>query len=428
MGHNALVAALTSLIGKGLGFVKELLVAASFGLSGSLDIYLMAVVLIGFPLSIFLNAVQTALISELAAEKSSSAAGGHLCVATTLITVACIGALLPIWLLLLPHILPWLASGFSPDKQQELVTALFWLIPYYFLNGINLLSYGALQARRRYLINGLLPSITPIATIIILNTQPRTDNWRILAMALVIGSFFECFVLLRILYRNNQFALPRLMHTPGLKPVIDNTIALLPGTLMLAVGPVIEQAIAASMGGGTIASLGYGFKLPSALQGVLITAIGITALPYFANQLGQKRSAYCLYSLDKLTLCLFTAGMLLTIPLAFFSVEIVTLIYQRGAFDAGATSRVAPIQFAYFMQLPFALVAMLGGKAMAALGRNRIMSLYIISAVLLQSALAYALGMHCGATGIAWAATIISALLAAVYYFTARSTLNRLIP
>jgi putative peptidoglycan lipid II flippase len=428
MGHNAILVALTSLFGKVLGFAKELLVAASFGLSGSLDIYLMAFVLIGFPLNILLNAVQTALISKLAAENNSLVIGRRLYTATAFLTLVCLALLLPIWLLLLPNALPWLTSGFSAEKRQGLELALLWLTPYYFLNGTNLLSYGVLQARGHYLINGLLPSITPITTIFILLYQGVTNDWHILTYALNAGALVECVLLLVVLYRNKQLALPSLTNTPGLKSVVGATLALLPGTIMIAIGPVISQAIAASVGEGTNAALGYGFKLPAALQGLFLTAIGITALPYFASQRGKNRAAYCLHSLDKLTGWLLVSGILLTIPLALFSAEIVALLYQRGAFDLEANNRVAPIQFAYFVQFPFALVAMLGVKVLAALDRNRIMSFYAITAVLLQSAFTYKLGIHYGAVGIAWAATIISALLAPAYYFTARSTLLRLIP
>ncbi len=78
------------------------------------------------------------------------------------------------------------------------------------------------------------------------------------------------------------------------------------------------------------------------------------------------------------------------------------------------------------MQLPFALIAMLGVKVLAALGRNGLMSTYTTVAVCLQCTLAYGLGIRYGAMGIAWAATLVSALLAAVSYLTARINLHRL--
>ena len=86
---------------------------------------------------------------------------------------------------------------FIAEKQQETATALFWLVPYYFLNGINLLGYGVLQARGRFFANGLLPSLTPIVTIAILVATDPAGDWRFLTTALAAGTALECMVLLR---------------------------------------------------------------------------------------------------------------------------------------------------------------------------------------------------------------------------------------
>lgn len=426
MGHTALVAATTSLVAKSLGFIKEVVVASIFGLSGALDIYLVAFVLIGVPLSVLINAVQTALITHLAGANLTPNAEASRFVATSLLTLACLAVLLPIWLWALPYVLPWLASGFSVEKRQALETALYWLIPYYFLNGLNLLGYGVLQAKGRYLANGLLPTATPIVIILALLVWGVTGDWKVLVVSLAIGSAIESLLLLATLYRHGQLAFPHRLDIKGMDTIIIPSLALLPGAIMLTIGPVIEQAIAAAMGQGSNAALAYGYKLPAALQGILLTAIGITALPYFSKQLGHGNFAYCLHSLNKLTLLLMVGGALLILPLSFFSSDIVGLLYQRGAFDAAATTRVAPIQFAYFVQIPFALVAMLGIKVLAALKLNWLTSAYTAIAVLLQAVLAYELSARYGISGIAWAATLVTALLAATSFFTARLTLLRL--
>lgn len=426
MGHTALVAATTSLVAKSLGFIKEVVVASIFGLSGALDIYLVAFVLIGVPLSVLLNAVQTALITHLAGTNLAPNAEANRIAVTTLVTLACLAVLLPIWLWALPYALPWLASGFSIEKRQALETALYWLIPYYFLNGLNLLGYGVLQAKGRYLINGLLPTATPVVVILALLVWGIVGDWKVLVVSLAIGSAIESLLLLAALYRYGQLAFPHWLDIKGINPIMMSSLALLPGTLMLTVGPVVEQAIAASMGEGTNAALAYGYKLPSAMQGVLLTAIGITALPYFARQLGQNEPAYCLHSLNKLAFWLMAGGVILILPLSLFSSDIVGLLYQRGAFDSVATTRVAPIQFAYFMQIPFALVAMLGIKVLVALKLNWLTSAYTAIAVLLQAILAYTFSTRYGISGIAWAATLVTALLAATSFFTARLILLKL--
>lgn len=425
LGHAALVAATTSLLARILGFLKEIVVAASFGLSGALDIYLVAFVLIGMPLSILLNAVQTALIAHFSSGLDADAAASRFSV-TCLLTLAILAVLLPIWLLLLPHGLPWLAAGFPPDKRQALETALFWLIPYYFLNGFNLLGYGALQAKGRFLANGLLPAATPVVIMLAVLLWGAAGGWQLLAVALVAGSVIESLLLLIALSRLGLLTLSTKPGLKGMGTIAAASLALLPGTLVLAVMPLVEQAIAAALGEGSNAALAYGYKLPAALLGILATAIGITALPYFSAQIAQGNHAYSLHSLNKLALALLAGGALLALLLGVFSTEIVALLYQRGVFDAAATARVAPVQLAYFTQIPFALVAMLGVKTLAALNLNGLLSLYTALGVLLQSLLAYALTARYGLPGIAWATVIVSALLAIASYFTARRFLHRL--
>lgn len=426
MGHTALVAASTSLVAKSVGFIKEVIVASIFGLSSALDIYLVAFVLIGVPLSVLINAVQTALITHLAGAKLTPHAEASRIVVISLVTLACLAVLLPIWLWAMPYALPWLASGFSIEKTQALETALYWFIPYYFLNGFNLLGYGVLQAKGRYIVNGLLPTVTPVVIILALLIWGATGDWKVLVVSLAIGSTIESLLLLVNLYRHGHLSFPHRSDIKGVETIMVSSLALLPGTIMLTVSPVVEQAIAAAIGEGANAALAYGYKLPSALQAILLTAIGITALPYFARQLGQNESAYSLHSLNKLAFWLMVGGGLLIFPLSFFSSDIVALFYQRGAFDAAATTRVAPIQFAYFIQIPFALVAMLGVKVMAALKLNWLTSAYTAIAVLLQAILAYELSARYGISGIAWAATLVTALLAATSFLTARLTLLKL--
>lgn len=424
LGHDALVAASTSLAARGVGFAKEIVVAAHFGLSGDLDIYFVAFTLIGFPLAILLNAVQTAFIARLSAQ-TSEAEGKQLYGLTAISTLLILLLLLPLWLLFVPHALPWLASGFAPEKSQALETALFWLIPYYFLNGLNLLGYGVLQAKRSYLKNGLLPAATPLVIMLTLLLVGAASGWKILVIALIAGMSIECTLLLIALYRIGCIGFSRVSGWRALKPVLVNSLVLLPGTAIGSLVVLVEQAIAASLGEGSNAALLYGYRLPAALQSLFVTAIGITALPYFAAQIAQGQHDYCLHSLKKLFWMLGVGGTLIALPLVVFSSEITSLLYQRGAFDAAAVARVVPIQTAYFIQIPFALLAMLGIKTLTALGSNAQISLIAVTGALLQIALAYSLAHQFGVAGIAWAAATVSALISATAFFAARAALQQ---
>jgi putative peptidoglycan lipid II flippase len=219
--------------------------------------------------------------------------------------------------------------------------------------------------------------------------------------------------------------IPDLAEWKTVRPVFSGSLALLPATMVGAFIMLIEQSIAASMGDGSNAALAYGFRLPAALQSLFVTAIGITALPYFASRIAKGQYEYCLHSLKKLFWALSICGTAIAIPLVIFSAEIISLLYQRGAFDVAAAERVVPIQTAYFVQIPFVLLTMLGIKILAALGRNVEVGIISAAAGILQCILAYELTQKFNVVGIAWAATIMSALVAVVTFTAARSNLER---
>jgi putative peptidoglycan lipid II flippase len=421
-----MVAAGCSLVARGCGFAKEIVVAAHYGLSGALDVYLLALALIGLPANVILNAIHPPLVAAVASSEGRQREAAQLLMRTTSLVVAWLAVLLVLWILLIPWLSPILASGFSADKQDALMSALLWLMPWYFLNAINVLAYGLLQASRRYLANGLIPIATPIATVVVVLATGTYNDWRPLTIALAVGTALETLWLLALLHRTGTLVFSRLGDIAAAKRVVRSGLPLVPGMLMVALAPVFEQAIAAALGEGANAALGYGYRLPSAITSISATAIGITALPYFARLLGQRKFGYCLHSLEKLSVLIVLGALLLVTPLMFFSFDIVEILYQRAAFDAAAAARVGPVQLAYLAQIPFAILSILAVKTLSALGRNASASLYTMIATTLQVAGALALGIRIGPAGIAWAAAAGSASLATMSFLSARSALRKL--
>ena len=194
--------------------------------------------------------------------------------------------------------------------------------------------------------------------------------------------------------------------------ILSGVIALLPGFIVFSLGALIERSIAASLDSGTVAAIGYGYRLPTAIIGILTTAIGVTVLPYFASMIGNNNIAYSLHSIKKIALILFGASLSLALILFISSDFIIFIFYERGAFDKLASNLVSPIQKAYFMQIPFALIATLGTKTLTAIHLNGAVSILTILSVLLQIILAFKLGALFSGQGIAWATTIGSGFLA----------------
>src|SRR4029077_6913244 len=156
-------AAITSVV-KAAAFVKEAVVAAGFGGGASRGVYCMALVVIGFPSAVLVNAAQTVFIREyvrIIAVQGENAAARFLREAMLGLLVA-LTILLIAWIALLPAILAVVGHGLAPAQRALVAANVSRLVPYYYLNGINLLCYGVLQSRKAFLRSALIPIATPL--------------------------------------------------------------------------------------------------------------------------------------------------------------------------------------------------------------------------------------------------------------------------
>jgi putative peptidoglycan lipid II flippase len=401
-------------------FVKEAVVAAAFGVSGAMDTYLMGLMLIGVPSSLLLNAVQTALIPffvEVRERDGTEGTASFLRSAASA-TLLAMTALLLLWFALLPWIIGIVGHGFDPAKRDAVHIIFVWLIPYYFLNGLNLLGHGALQAEKRFLPTALAPLCTILVTIAIVLGTGGGDVHK-LVLGLVIGSLLEWMVLHWQLHRGGASLLPgSISLTPEILRIAKGAAVLVGGTFVLCFSPMIEQGLASGLGRGTVAAMGYAFRLPAMISGLLVTAVGVTVLPFFSEMVAQGDNAGCERAFRRYAFVLLAGGCVLMLTLVAFSEPLVALGFQRGVFSPEDTRLVAQIQRAYLVQLPGALVGMLAMRLLVAQGAYSIVTVNSSLSVVFSGVLAWALSRRMGAVGIALGLSIVATISAMVMVFT----------
>src|SRR5215469_10675499 len=286
-------AAITSVV-KAVAFVKEAVVAAAFGVGTTMDSYLMALVIISFPTAVLVNAAQTVFIREyvrIMAVHGEFAAARFLRHAVVGLFLA-LTVVLVVWIAVLPAILAVVGHGLAPAQRSLVATNVERLIPYYYLNGINLLGYGVLQSRKVFLRSALIPLATPLIVMVLVALGGA--DLRVLIGSLTLETAAETVLVLLLLLREQPRSVAPAAQTPGnSREFAWGTLMLMPGTLVTGLLPVIEQTIASGLGHGTISALGYAAKLPATLNTLLTTAIGVTILPYFAERLSLGDAQSC---------------------------------------------------------------------------------------------------------------------------------------
>jgi len=237
-----------------------------------------------------------------------------------------------------------LAPGFSADPIQFALTVTLLRIQLTsaILFGLSGLMMGILNSHQVFLIPALTPSMYQLGMIFgVLVLAPKMGIYG-LAWGVVIGALFHLILQIpSLLKKHGQYSL-----TLGFGDAAVGEVIRLMGPRLLGVAVVqlnfwVNTWLASRMAAGSVAGIEYGFALMMMAQVAIAQSIATAAMPTFAAQ-------YALGKLDEVrhSLAASIRGVvLLSVPAAVglitLRVPLVTLLYQRGEFDARSTEIVA---------------------------------------------------------------------------------------
>lgn len=260
-------------------------------------------------------------------------------------------------ILISPIIVGILAPGFIAQPEQFALTVFLnrLMFPYIFFIALVALCMGILNSFRHFAAPALSPVMLNIAMIVAALTlhnyfaQPITA----LAVGVLIGGVLQLamqwpFLLkfdVKLKFRFN------LQH-PGIKQIGRLILPAILGAGVSTINVAIVGMILASLlPGGSITYLFYADRIMELPLGVFAIAIGTATLPSFSKhvadgQIDELRSSISF----SLRLILF-----LTIPATFalmaLHLPIISVLFQRGAFDAQAALYTGQALFCYALGL-----------------------------------------------------------------------------
>lgn len=372
-----LIVVLTLLV-KAVAMGKEMLVAHRFGVGDELDCFLMAYLLPQFLVNVVAGAFSFSfvpILSESIQQNGMAHARKVLREALSLlIGVLLLSVFLLFWLL--PSLLPVVASGFSAEKLAQSQGLSYFLLPVILLNGLSVFSASVLNTRHHYAMPALLPVMTPLAIVIVLVNFTELGI-KALIVGTLIGVLIElsCFVCL--LRKADWYVLPTWrMETPEIHGLLKQYSHRITAVLLMSGTTVVDQSMAAMdmLPAGSVAALGYGNKLVYLVLGLGGTAVGTVLLSHYSELVAKQDWQLIKNVTRKIQQIIFLVSTLIVGILIFFSDEIVTLLFQRGNFTENDVAIVSRIQVFYLLQIPFYLMAMVGGRLLTAMGRADVLT------------------------------------------------------
>src|SRR5690348_5317963 len=150
--------------------VKESVVAAGYGTSNAYDAFVIAALAPTVVVSLISNSLNAALIPTYirVKTKEGEASAGRLYATVLLLNLALLAFLSILVALTTPLWLPYLASGYSPEKLALAQRLVYWSMPLVVAAGLSTTWGAILNAHERFSIVAMAPALQPLAILLAL--------------------------------------------------------------------------------------------------------------------------------------------------------------------------------------------------------------------------------------------------------------------
>lgn len=370
-----IIAALASVV-KVVSLAKEMLIARIFGAGDALDAFYVAILLPSFLSGIIASSFGSAFVPTYIQVRESE---GDLSAQRIFSSVAAFNlvALLGLSLLLAATaqwLLPIIGSGFGPEKLALTRTLLFISIGSMAVTGLSTSWRAMLNAREYFALTALAPIMNPVIILVAIMASSGSRRIYALALGTVLGTVGELAITGYGLWRRGISIIPRWYGLTGpVRQVLGQAAPVAAGAVLLSSNILIDQAMAAMLGSGSIATLNYANKLTSLLVSIGVSSLATALLPSFSRLSANQDWAGLRRVLNTYTKLVALVTVPLTVALIIFSEPLIATFFQGGAFSRHDAHLVARVQSLLFLQLPFYAIAMLYVAAINSLRRNQIL-------------------------------------------------------
>lgn len=355
------IVAIATLISKVFGLVREMAIAAAFGVGPAVNAYAYAYVIPGF-LLILLGGINgpfhSALVTVLSKRDKSEAA-----VIVETVTTLVTGILLLVTVVLIVFadtFIGLLAPGLEVETRAIAVEQLQIMAPLAILAGLIGIGFGTLNADDQYLLPSISPLFSSLALVgavallflqlgeAITSAEYLQLGGRILAWGTLGGAILQWLAQLIAQWRSGMGKL-RLRFNWRVPGVGDVLKVMIPATLssgMLHIN-VYTDLFFASYIENAAAAMRYGNFIVLTPVGIISNMILVPFLPVFSRLAAPENWPELKLRIRQGLLLTALTMLPLTAIFIALSQPIVQVIYQRYGFDLEAVQVVAPVLMAY---------------------------------------------------------------------------------
>lgn len=356
MMKTALIMVVITLSAKLLGMLRDILLAASYGTTSAAVAYDTAsrlpLIIFDFVIGGVITASFIPIFNEILVKKSkrealdfASSYVNIILIITTVITIIGVvfsGALVG---LLAPDV---------PDDTASLAASLSRIMfPMIIFTGLAFSFVGFLQSFGNFLLPALISLVSNLVMVLYFLLFNETFGIFGLAFAMLIGWAVQAFIQLPATLKNGfRFTLKTDFRSPYIKKSFAMALPILISSWVQPFCNLINTRFSSSIEGG-ISAMGYANRLYLIIVGVFTFVATNLLFPYFSKAKAEGDAA----EEARLTRTSVRSLMLIILPITVgiwvLSEPIVTVIYQRGEFNALDAKMTAEALRFFSLGMPF---------------------------------------------------------------------------
>lgn len=422
-----------------LGLVREQVIAGLFGAGMHTDAFQTAFRAPNLLRDLFAEgALSTAFVTVFSRKitQEGDAAAWRLACKVATATAVFMSAVTLVGILFAPVIMALIAPGFHPEKMALAVMLTRIMFPFILLVSLAALVMGMLNAKRVYGMPAMASSFFNLGSILggvgfgwLIDPQFGQNALIGLALGTLLGGLLQLVVQFPPLWRVGfRFRLDFAWRDEGMGQILRLMGPAVIAASAVQVNVMVNTMFASFLGDGAQSWLGYAFRLMQLPLGLFGVAIGTVSLPLLASIAAQGDRAGFSATLSRA----LRLGFLLTIPsavgLVILAEPVISLIFERGRFDAEATRQTAAaLQFYAAGLIGYSAIKVLA-PAFYALDRRHLPMLVSLASIAVNAALNWLLTFQFGMghRGLALSTGLVALGNFAALYFFMRRELGRL--
>lgn len=332
------------MVSRVLGYVREAVLARSFGATWRTDAFLAAFTVPDLLYDLLVGGVLSAAFmpvfaSYLATEKEEEAweVASTMMNLVTLIMVVCI----PIGMIFASPLTNLVAPGFDAKTLALSVQLTRVMFPAFVILALNGLIMGVLQSYKHF----TAPALGSIAyNLCIIAFGLGLSRYGIFGFAfgVVAGHLANFLIQLPVLRKKGmKYKFTLNLRHPGVKKMMLLMVPSMLGLAASRINGIVNQRFASDIAEGSITALRLAYRLMWLPLGVFAGSIAVAVFPTMTDQAARKEMTDFKQTMSKGVRAIFLIIIPASVGLAVLATPIVRLLFQGGAFTAKSTEITA---------------------------------------------------------------------------------------